>query len=973
MTFDIDSLQLDYSHDLDIIRIYQGDIMIKYDQDSLDVECGTINNPGISIKDGKIDDVDISIGSEIKIKGFECRTYNLNLHYVDSNDIFSISGDSIYLKYSTDSLLGENIGIEFKDGSLDKFHMGITKDFHMKALDLHPKSLTFAYNRDSSRFELYDSVLIVIDSNDIDCILGNQSQPGIVLQNGEIKSINIIVNSDIKLGGMEFIVKDAGIRWPMHQKNYSTYYDSNLKLHRTYNISLHDTLALYGNFQVKELWKADIELGTDKQPGIEVFKDAQGHSKFRIDNITLEVDEVKLDIMTLEELLIKYNNNNVLVDCDAIIGNSFESYGMIDMADHNGSLKVDSFMLGFDINPSKEGIPIGDLPIYLQGADAGYDFVHNKFSGGFKLSDGVPYHHGADNGFMMYFDGQSTITKHYFDATMSTKVGAYMHANTWHSDIGSANFSTKLNWYKKRYTLDGDIKIPTDYGVKIKGTIKLKKGVSVFYGDVDLRIPEEIPVIGGKKLGDVGGALMMYHKKRKSSFAAGWAHFKFGCVHCTHWWCNGNWTHCAVNCHEGIEYKFYNQKFYKIGSSKIKNIKKDVKNAKGGSKDIYAFEVEINHDSFGEILVAKIMLSDSISTDSLHIAVLGPNSILKPTINLYDSVQGFYVYHQGEGLPIITDEVYLLISENINTSSYFNSLKTSTAAQPKIVELQRGMYEIIVQTPKGTSASLQTEINHSNALLDMEVISTGANDTIEIKTYSWIPQVNVEPTYDSVTNTVSMTTHDSGNPQYSPNKAEIRIYVDDDTLGYDGNLIDTIHALNNTRNNGVQVHKTIWHPYGHPPGKKYYFYALLRDSLNTPLYSKYSAGILSNPKITGTISNVDTAMKGVDGVVVFLDLNHNGKLDLNRTIAYKDSISANDSIPFKIQWAEPSCITDSLGKFYFDVYRHSSRLLDTGLYRLEFYLPAGYKTDASSPFKRGDLIDYDGTPYNVDIYMKEEN
>ncbi|MCK5846411.1 MAG: hypothetical protein KAG84_03160 [Bacteroidales bacterium] len=973
LSFKTDELMVNYDHSQDKIRVFDGDIIIKYDQDSLDVQCGSNDNPGLSLHDGKIMEVDISIGSEIMIKSFECRTYNLNLEYIDTSDIFGISGDSIFLKFANDSLLGENIGIEFRDGSLDKFKMGINKDFKMKALEIHPKSLTFAYNRDSTRFELYDSVLIKIDSNDIDCDFGDQNNPGIIFQNGDLVSININVSSDLKIGGMEFIIKDAGIQWPMHQKNYSTYYDSNLKLQTTYYTSTHDTLALFGDFQIKELWKADIKIGTSEQPGIEIYKNSQDKSKFKIDNLSLKLEEVKLDVMTLEKLLIRYNSSNVLVECDAIIGNSFEAYGMIDMADENGTLKLDSFMLGFDILPSKEGIPIGDIGVFLQGADAGYDFVHNKFRGGFQLSDGVAYRHGSSNGFMMYFDGQCTITKNYFHANMSTKIGGYYQPPNWHSDIGEADFYTKLDWKNKTYSLDGEIKIPTDYGVKINSIIKLKKNVSVFYGDVDVRIPHEIPIIGGKHLGNVGGALMMYHKHRKSSFAAGWTHFKFGCVSCHHWWCDGNWTHCLMNCNAGIEYKFYNQKFYKIGSSSIKHIKKDVHNAKSATKKVYAFEVEISNDAFGDILHTKIELSDYISIDSIDILVLGPNGISKPTINLFDSLQGFYVYNKEVDAAVSTNEVYLLISENINTSSFFSSFKNSDNAQPKVVELERGMYEIVVKTPSGISAIIETEISHSNAILDLELNSTGTNNQIELKTYSWIPQVNVEPKFDSASNTVTMTTHDVNNSQYSSNVSEIRIYVDNDSLDYDGELIDTIHNIVNNRNNGVQIHKTLWSPHGHKPGEKYYFYALLRDSLNAPLYTEYLPGITVNPNIIGSINNIDTAFKAVEGIIVFLDLNNNGKLDLNRIVDYKDSLSANDSIPFKNYNAEPSCVTDSLGQFYFDVHRHSNTLLDTGLYRIEFYLPSDYNTDSTSPFKRGDLFHYDGSPYNINIYIKEEN
>ena len=963
LDFKTNSLSIDYDKAQDLIIIYGGDLSILFGPDSLKdslmVQCGDLSDPGISLKDGHIEEVDIDINTIIKMKSFEFKAVNLKLLYVDSTDIFSISGDTIIMRIKSDSIQGENIDMEFRNGDLDKFSMGISKDFKLKTLELKPIGLTFEYDAVNHQFELYDSLIVKIGSDEIHSFLGTNTQPGIVLKNEEITEINIDINGLLSIGGLEFKIKDAGIQWPMQTEHISHSYDSNYKLQTSSYTSHHDTVALFGDFTINKLWDANVKIGTSSQPGIEITKNGQGHSEYKIDNLSLKLEEVKLETMTIEEMLVRYSQNSIEVGATIIVKNAFEADGDITLSKNSGGhYKIDSVQIGFEILPSKEGIVLGETDMFLQGASIGYDFDHKTFKGGFMLSDGVEYKHGSDKGFMMFINGDALVSRDRFYGKLDMDIGAYRKNDKWHSDISKDEFKVDLNWHKKVYKLSGDIKIPTDYGVKVDGDIVLKENVKVFYGDVDVRIPKNWSIIGGKHLGDIGGALMMYKHHTSRSFVAGWTDIDY----------------YISTLHIGIEYKFKSKKFHKLNYHKIKHIKKIVKkNIKGISSNISVYEVEINDDSFGDVLISKIKLSNPISSDKVEISILGPNEIYTPKINIYDSVSQQFIYWNPYTMPpIISDEYYIMISESMNSPILFNQFSNSSISEPKVVELQRGVYELIIHILDSTTCELETAINHSNGLIHLDVSQNLSDNSVEIKTFSWVPQVGIEPVYDSVSNTISTITHKTGGP-YAANASQITIFVDNDSLGYNGRMINNIHQLTVSNANGVQTHQTDWNPYGYKPGEKYYFYAVLRDSIDIPRFSNYSVGITADPKITGQIVNIDTAYKGVGRVLVFLDLNQNGKLDLNRVIDFNDSISANDSIPFKIQGAEPNCYTDTLGNFYFDAHRNSKTLLDTGFYQLEFYLPKEYKVDTSSNFKRGDLIHYQGTPYNVDIRIKEED
>jgi hypothetical protein len=987
-----DSLGLYYDHVLNHFEFYGGEADIHFGEDSLEASFGNDLMPGLVIDKGEIKQVNIMASGHEKLFGLGCNIDSLTVQYNGTMNLFEVFGKKVQLILKGDTINGElgnaaNPGMKIQNGELQEFTLGITADFKLKNLEIKPQDLVFSYDNVNKQIILYDSIDIIIDGKKIDCHLGNESNPGIIIKNGELKQLNIDISGSVHIGAMEFIVTDAGIQWPMEILHQTVSYNSNHKKIVTTTKTTHDSIAIYGDFKVKELWEAELNIGTSDQPGILIIQ-KDNHSTFKIEALSIELGEVNIGAAIIEEMKLNFYPDSIEVTCFLIVGNAFEAMGEIELLRKSlqENYKLNKIGIGFEILPPAEGIPLGATDIFLQGAQAKVNHLTDgkdlTISGDFQFSDGVSYdEHEGKPGFLMFMDAKGDVTKNYLDMSMNLKLGAYYYKGIWKSDIGEASLTADLNWFKNSYIFNGTVKIPTDYGVLINGDIILKENVKAFYGDVGIRIPSNWAVIGGMNLGDVGGAMLLYKNNRNASYAAGWTNFKVGCVSCDHWWCGGNWTKCLLNAQVGLGYNFGKSSFYRLGASDIDNVKKTVQSnlKSSGSSAIHAFELNITEESFGDILQAKISLDDSVSLADLEISVLGPDGIITPNIFIYDSLSGFYPISNYDFINgnIISSEVFLFFAETFEIDKFNNTFKLSNNALPKIVELEKGMYEFIIKTPSHITPKFETVINHSNILFDLETNFLNTENKVEFTTYSWIPQVKVEPEFDSVSHSIFYTTHrlNSSN-SFKQNTADIKVFVDDDSLNFDGRLIVESLDTYEIKNNGLMVHKAEWAPFGHL-NEKYYFYAVITDNLNAPVYSPYSIPFYIEPPIKGTIKNISEEGKAVNGITVFLDINRNGKLDLNgipldsSQLANMDSTSINN-IVYDVVYAEPSAITDSLGNFHFDVHRFSKENIQPGLYPIEFYLHNGYSTAESTEYKRGDLVNYTGHPVQLIIQIMED-
>ena len=127
-----------------------------------------------------------------------------------------IEGDSIVAVLGD----ADNPGIEIKNGSVDKINIGITEDFELKALTIKTDSLGLSWQKEQTGdvYHLFGSVDIDIENDKIGFSFGNMSDPGLVYENGLITSLKIATSEDLHFGGLE--VGSENLTLEYHQDIY---------------------------------------------------------------------------------------------------------------------------------------------------------------------------------------------------------------------------------------------------------------------------------------------------------------------------------------------------------------------------------------------------------------------------------------------------------------------------------------------------------------------------------------------------------------------------------------------------------------------------------------------------------------------------------------------------------------------------------------------------------------------------------
>ena len=189
-------------------------------------------------------DYSINITDDFNAYGVGISPQSVTLQYTTADNSFDITGNVVT------TIDGNTINSEFtfkiKDKAVQQISFNVTTDFVIEGLTFQPNSLTFQWDISESRFEIFGDASIDVDSNTIDIELGNDANPGFIINNGSISQIQASIFSDFSLKDIGFEVTSMGL-------NYS---------------SANKTFAIYGQGSVQfDGEQVDIVLGKSHTPG----------------------------------------------------------------------------------------------------------------------------------------------------------------------------------------------------------------------------------------------------------------------------------------------------------------------------------------------------------------------------------------------------------------------------------------------------------------------------------------------------------------------------------------------------------------------------------------------------------------------------------------------------------------------------------------------------------------------------------
>lgn len=843
-------------------KIYKmfGDLKVILSADTIDANLGTIDKPGISIKNGILQNINIGFTGDFKLFGLEFQPKALTFVYDKSNKYYEIYGE-VDTKFENDTinaLLGnENKpGIIIKNSKVEQIVFGLTSDIKIAGVEFKTNGLTFQYDHPNNYYEMFGTVGLNLEGESLTANLGNETTPGFIIQNGKLLQFDIGITSDIKFGGFEVSTNNAGISYV--KGNPSKY-------------------VIFGTLNFKELWNVTTTLGDPNQPGtgLELLV-SNGHTKVKLDDFSFEAKHVNFGGINFNDILVKYSENNgnyaVDVDVDVAFPAGFEIAGVVAFEEVNGKFRLDSIDLDFEASGANPGIEIPETGIFIVGINGGVNRLGQsndfQFKGGIALTLGGQISIGGNSYELLRIEGEATIDKYHLELTDKIFLAAMKKDGKWTSYLGEGIVDLNINWSQGTYVVQGGIYFLNDGDEKyVDFTAEAyyySTGTFGALGEADLYVPKQIPIIGGKQLGSVDAALRYNKHDLDHSFAAGWIDL-------------------GSKIKAGIEYNFGTKKVKKIGSKDIDNLQKDVEQDASADNIHYDFTIGENVNSFSINITptnptyyAYLMLMMRLQGSVFSLTT--PTPIM---FNYFDLSRIIIDSFDKNGSGTYNTTFYDITVDSVKVNGialHFNG--TSVDNGELIIP---GQYSIHTMFPKSYSGMFDVQIQQHylppsgklNAKLssDNKTVQLGAlsnifiNDTATITFYQ-----NTEKKYNG---TVLQTI-----PLSSPKEGAINIVTNYSFVPAKDSILVAYDSLENKLIKSEVLNV-----------KEYYYYAVINDGSNSPYYTDFTDKVYVDPDIIANVYPENTRIKKVENKI-------QGISDLGLALEYDDKIKDHYRISF---------------------------------------------------------------------------
>jgi hypothetical protein len=699
MSFDPNDLTFVYNKDDDLYEMY-GDLTATFDGESLSATFGDSSNPGFEYKNNVVESIDIGVSADFKIKDLEFIPTDLTFIYQKSGEKFEMYGD-IKFKVGSDEIeanLGNSSdpGFLFKDSEIKHVNIGVTTTFKISGLKIKATDVGVDWSS-GKNYHLYGDADLSIANDDIDADFGTFNDPGVVIRNGNLHSLDVDINSDIVLGNLEVETKSLVVKY------------SSSKFEVT------------GEMEIKEVFSLSVTLGSGSQAGLEI--DVSGSEpRFKVEDLTIDIEHANLGAIDLKQFKLEFNSDGIVEsDVKVVFPEGWEVDADLKFKDVHGKAEIDEIAIAYEANNLDDAIEIfeGVQLTYLGGSvsnltrpsklevSAGIGTI---YGGGFTLD-----HRSAT--FLAMTDNV-TISSKEFKIDGDVDVGAYRTGtNSWHSLLGEG--SIDLTAYFGHY-------IRASVNAKYPGDPLIEADLSVYFDshghfdgllDVEFIVSHWVPFIGGKHYGSVDGAVRYKKGDLNGSFGAAWVRIK------TFW----------HTYHEGAKYTFGSRKVSSIGSGSISSIQNTINHDEGnrsnaGVSKVYDFEVT---QPAPDLMLIDIDWEEEV--DSALVTVLGPEGnyeLTKAVITSQNAIDETPTLTYEENVTTIANDT--ITTFLFTTPSAFNE---DEVVQPK---LPTGNYQLVISFPNEETPidSLQIkpkwQIPESNL-----IVNQTSHDSFDLEVDYW--------------------------------------------------------------------------------------------------------------------------------------------------------------------------------------------------------------------------------------------
>ncbi|WP_075340794.1 hypothetical protein [Tenacibaculum agarivorans] len=876
LTFAPDALTFGWDKATDTFMMYGG-ASTTLASETVKFSFGDEDNPGVEVKNGNLQKIGLGITADFKISSMKFSPNDLSFAYDFSGNQFSMYGSGTFTVGSESIEFGmgtiDRPGTVVKNGNLQSINLSVTKEFTLNALTINPNPLGVQWDKNTKEFGLFGEMKLAISNQTLNASIGDETAPGIVVRNGNLKSFNATINSDFNMGGLEVKADDVNVEY-----SDSKYYFT-------------------GKVTVGQLWSASVDLGNDGGKGLEIDVSGKKNS-FKINDFVIELQQIPLGAVSLQGLKVGFANGTIQQAAAMVSFPPGYEVGA-DLEFKNNPAKLDNIKISFEANSFDTAIPVGNTGIYIVYMDGSMNNLakpntrvtlkdplgNNRttsgiyFQGTVAFVFGGPASIGGRDAAFLYNRNTVYVTKDFAVLSADLLLGAYRAGNNdWKSQLGKGSIVMDLNW-GNYYSINASMKIPSDPLVDFKLASKLAQNGSLGAKmDVKFFVPKKIPIIGGKKIGKASGALLYNPNDMNSSFAGAWVSYR-------------NLKGKKRNA--GAKYNFGKKKVDLMGNKGVNNLKDKINDfltskAPPGNQFLVKTEKKVQSKFINSEWEQKVYSFDLLERNAT--SMLFEADFDKKVDEVYVSVigpEGFYDVHEvtvkdmgEEELPEITVGKEKTKYENTDKIivDVINHQPEEEEEDYNVSLLVPGHYDLMIAYKKSNNVQ-----------------------SIDLKHQYNIP--NHSGTIEVEENSQGIYTIDMTYWAHNPENAKISVYWNDQD-NYNGYQIGTV-GFGEVDEDGFGAVTLEFSAQEVIDEQELHFYFVIDDGDGVPVYSEITEAIIHESHVDGVVNVLNhNDEDGVhEGFLLYIDENKDGMY----TTA---CLSEDDTF-------EKSIVSDEDGEFHF--------------------------------------------------------
>jgi hypothetical protein len=759
-------------------------------------------------------------------------------------------------------------------------------------LQISPKNLTFDFDFTNHHFVMFGGLSVAVAGDPgaprepITANMGTQAEPGLVTDlSGHVIDVNMSLSGSFSLFGLKLQIPAANPVTLVYHADESEY-------------------LISGTISAPALFNATVGLGTAAQPGLTIHD-----GRFSINAFSLGLSDVPLGGFKLRQLIVAYSQTAEKTTFDMTVSVEFPQHWEVTGRIIFVNNAISEIALKYQATSDSSRIPIGDTGLYLTEMDATVQNLDNiqdvVVSGHLEAEYGRTVTIFGSKCSFFRAEGGFTVDANQLTMEATVWLGAKKDGSSTTGILGSGHGELDLDWNDQKYSLA--LHASMCGGVfTFDATFYMNAAYQVWVSaSASVNVPSSIPLIGGEHIGSMDFRLAYDSNDSSTQYVAAWVTI------------NLLFTHVSV----GLEYKLDKNSVIPIGNSTIDAISGNPFEQNQVTVYSESFDVPAGATS----AVFSVNFPANSGNQAVTITPPGGTEIEEGNFSSSNGITAL------TNLNTATSYNVSIVNPNNKTDSpsvplpaghYVMKLKSTNFKFPdptvpiaSILNDGNGNTRITFGSrPDGlqvgnmiaVSGSTFTTGGAANAYNVDQVITSISPDGMSIVTdQQYIGQAFggtaegwQQPEFSATFNYLPPSITLASLPATIPSPVlnvplsgvvdsafttttTVNLYLDTTNAGYNGVLLQGQVPLTFTKDsNGKptgQYQATAEGDISNLPAGTYYVYAVINDGTNTPVYSLYSSGFVTQHAVDGIVMNQLSEPQA--GWRVFVDLHGDGEVE----------------------------------------------------------------------------------------------